>query len=309
MSDTKFDAREFRSALGQFPTGVTVITAVDKKGEPIGCTASSFNSVSMDPALILWSVDKGAFSADIFANAEYFAVNVLSEAQVSTSNRFAGRGEDKFKEVSYAKGLGDTPLLEGCCARFECKTWSVNEGGDHLIIVGEVLKYHYNNSLTPLVFSRGSYAITAQHPNGCSQNKDSGGSHAFLDDYLLYLLNSTISKYRQELYPQLFDGCDITPEQWRIMTLLSDVLAYDLDGLSKLVMQPLEDLIASLDILKDKGILKIIDDKITLTKNGTTLQQKLFDIARKHEITMLSHLTKEQSRVLKDGLKKITSMK
>jgi len=93
------------------------------------------------------------------------------------------------------------------------------------------------------------------------------------------------------------------------MTLLSDVLAYDLDGLSKLVMQPLEDLIASLDILKDKGILKIIDDKITLTKNGTTLQQKLFDIARKHEITMLSHLTKEQSRVLKDGLKKITSMK
>jgi len=198
MSDTKFDAREFRSALGQFPTGVTVITAVDKKGEPIGCTASSFNSVSMDPALILWSVDKGAFSADIFANAEYFAVNVLSEAQVSTSNRFAGRGEDKFKEVSYAKGLGDTPLLEGCCARFECKTWSVNEGGDHLIIVGEVLKYHYNNSLTPLVFSRGSYAITAQHPNGCSQNKDSGGSHAFLDDYLLYLLNSTISKYRHE---------------------------------------------------------------------------------------------------------------
>jgi flavin reductase (DIM6/NTAB) family NADH-FMN oxidoreductase RutF/DNA-binding MarR family transcriptional regulator len=307
MIDTKFDPRYFRSALGQFPTGVTVITASDEKGKPIGCTASSFNSVSMDPPLVLWSVDKGAFSADIFANSEYFAVNVLSESQVATSNRFAGRGEDKFKGLSYCKGLGNAPLLESCGAQFECRTWNVYDGGDHLIIVGEVLKYDHDNSLTPLVFSRGSYAITAQHPSGNSQNKENGSGNAFLDDYLLYLLNSTISKYRKELYPMLIDGCDITPEQWRIMTVLSSVPSHDIDGLSEIVMQPIKDLSASLDFLKDKDILRMQEDNIGLTDKGIDLQKTLFDIARQHETTMLSKLKPEQASALKEGLKSVVT--
>lgn len=165
MSDTQFDKRDFRTALGQFPTGVTVITTIDENGEPIGCTASSFNSVSVEPALVLWSVDKGAFSAKIFEKAEHFTVNILSEEQMDISNKFAGRGEDKFKDVSYSKGLGDSPLLEGCGAQFECKTWNVYEGGDHLIIVGEVMEYSHDVALSPLVFSQGNYAVTTSHPS------------------------------------------------------------------------------------------------------------------------------------------------
>ena len=159
MSVTKFDVKDFRTALGQFPTGVTVITTLAEDGEAIGCTASSFNSVSIDPALVLWSVDKQAFSKDIFVNAQHFAVNVLSEEQIETSNRFAGRGEDKFKDVAYESGLGGAPLFSGCCSYFQCKTWNVYDGGDHLIIVGEVLDYRYDSSKKPLVFAKGNYAV------------------------------------------------------------------------------------------------------------------------------------------------------
>lgn len=162
MSQSTFDKKDFRTALGQFPTGVTIITAVAEDGEPIGCTASSFNSVSIDPALVLWSVEKSAFSKDIFANAKYFAVNVLSEQQMATSNRFAGRGEDKFKDIDFQQGLGGAPLFADCCAQFQCATWNVYEGGDHLIIVGEVVDYQYNSELSPLVFAQGNYAKTAK---------------------------------------------------------------------------------------------------------------------------------------------------
>ncbi|MFT6899027.1 MAG: flavin reductase (DIM6/NTAB) family NADH-FMN oxidoreductase RutF [Paraglaciecola sp.] len=308
MSNTKFDVRDFRSALGHFPTGVTVITALDKKGEPIGCTASSFNSVSMEPALVLWSVDKNAFSATIFEQADYFAINVLSENQVATSNRFAGRGEDKFKDVSYSSGLGGIPLLEGCGAQFECKTWNVYEGGDHLIIVGEVINYSHDDSTMPLVFSSGSYAITAQHPNSGAENKLNSSNSEFLNDYLLYLLNASISQYRKELYPMLIDGCNVTPEHWRILTILTGSSTLGFDDLGERVMQPSNDLKQSLELLNEQKVVQCIDNKISLTAKGEELQTRLFAIAKQHEATLLSKLSPEEISTFKKGLKCIVGM-
>lgn len=304
MSNTKFDPRDFRSALGHFPTGVTVITTLDKDGAPIGCTASSFNSVSMDPALVLWSVDKNAYSATIFEHAEHFAINVLSENQVATSNKFAGRGEDKFKDVAYASGLGGVPLLEGCGAQFECKTWNVYDGGDHLIIVGEVIEYSHNDSKTPLVFSRGSYSITSQHPALNSESAVHSNSD-FLNDFLLYQLNSTISQYRKELYPILIDGCNVTPEHWRILTILKQSTTSDFGELSELVMQPERELKQSLDMLKELGVIECNADAISLTSKGVELQSELFSIAKKHEAEFLSKLSTDEVSALKNGLKRI----
>lgn len=164
VSNEIFDTRDFRRALGQFPTGVTVITTLDSSGNPVGVTASSFNSLSLDPPLVLWSVDKSALSAEIFRSAEHFAVNVLSEEQVALSNRFASRGEDKFKDVERVAGLGGCSLFDGVAARFECRTWASYEGGDHWILVGEVMSYSHNTDLAPLVFARGGYAVSATHP-------------------------------------------------------------------------------------------------------------------------------------------------
>lgn len=307
MSNNQFEIRDFRAALGQFPTGVTVITALDKNGDPIGCTASSFNSVSIDPALVLWSVDKSAFSAEIFKCSEYFAVNVLSESQVAISNRFAGRGEDKFKDVFYDSGLGGAPLFEGCGAQFECKTWNVYEGGDHFIIVGEVQKYSHDDSLTPLVFSRGSYAVTSPHQGTASQNI-SKKPNEFLDDYLLYLLHSTISQCQKDLYPKFKDDCDITPEQWRVITVLSESQTMDFKSLSAEVVRPVEELARSIQLLNEKGLLNLSEGTVSLTKSGRELQIKLFDIAKQHEESLLNKLTPEQSSSLKDALRTIASI-
>lgn len=304
MSNNKFDIRDFRGALGQFPTGVTVITALDDKGEPIGCTASSFNSVSIDPALVLWSVDKSAFSAAIFEKAEYFAVNILSENQVDISNRFAGRGEDKFKDVSFASGLGGAPLFEGCGAQFQCKTWNVYEGGDHLIIIGEVVEYTHDDSLTPLVFSRGSYAITSPH-QGSRAEYPTTTDNDFLEDYLLYLLNSTVAHYKNELYPKFMNDSDITPEKWRILTVLSESSTKSVESVSEQVAQPIGELINTLQLLTEKELVKHEHDNVSLTAKGSELQKKLFAIAKQHEESLLSKITSDQAIVLKDALKSI----
>lgn len=162
--DQTIDPRDFRRALSQFPTGVTVVTTLDAQGQPIGVTASSFNSVSLDPPLILWSVEKRAYSAEIFRTAEYFAVNVLANDQIPLSNRFAGRGEDKFRDMTWTSGLGGCPVFPGVAALFQCRTWNVYDGGDHLIVVGEVAGYSHAADKAPLVFAQGSYAVTATHP-------------------------------------------------------------------------------------------------------------------------------------------------
>lgn len=159
----EFDKKAFRNALGQFPTGVTVITTKDEDGHPIGVTASSFNSVSMEPPLVLWSVAKKAYSAKIFEAAEFFIINVLAESQVAISNTCARQGADKFANIDYSEGLGGCPKLADTAAYFECKTWKLYEGGDHIIVVGEVINYENNSSNKPLVFARGSYAVTAPH--------------------------------------------------------------------------------------------------------------------------------------------------
>jgi len=158
MQQQMFDTKGFRKTLGQFPTGVTIITTLSEQGEPIGMTASSFNSVSMDPPLILWSIDHKAHSLQIFEQCEHFAVNILSAQQLALSNLFASTGADKFKDTEFNRGIGDIPLLKECAAQLECRTWNTYAGGDHTIIVGEVLNYHHDDTSNALAFYRGDYA-------------------------------------------------------------------------------------------------------------------------------------------------------
>ncbi|HAK32377.1 MAG TPA: flavin oxidoreductase, partial [Acinetobacter radioresistens] len=110
------DTKAFRRALGNFATGVTVMTAQNSQGEKVGVTANSFNSVSLDPALILWSIDKNSSSYRIFSQASHFAVNILSAAQIEFSNNFARRAEDRFAGVDFDMGAGKAPLLKNCSA-------------------------------------------------------------------------------------------------------------------------------------------------------------------------------------------------
>ena len=151
------DQSAFRDALGTFVTGVTIVTAYDEDGQPSGLTANSFNSVSLDPPLVLWSLAKSAQSRAAFTSSGHFAVHVLAASQQDLSDRFARSGVDKFAGLEWEAGELGSPLFPDFAARFECKTRHEYEGGDHVILVGEVVAFEAND-VPPLLFHAGSYA-------------------------------------------------------------------------------------------------------------------------------------------------------
>lgn len=151
------DARTLRDALGCFATGVTVVTAMTADGTPIGLTANSFTSVSLDPPLLLVCIANTAGSAPALRAADRFAVNVLQIGQQPTSNRFAGKGEDRFAATPWEIGECGTPVLTGSLSSFECARAELYEAGDHFILVGRVLKAIFEPRRDPLLYFRGKY--------------------------------------------------------------------------------------------------------------------------------------------------------
>jgi flavin reductase (DIM6/NTAB) family NADH-FMN oxidoreductase RutF len=159
------DKAAFRSALGRFATGVVVVTADSKVGDPVAMTVSSFNTVSLDPPLVLFSIVKSAYSLPALLAAPYFAVSVLGEDQMDLSLRFCFGGARKMADIELARGKTGCPLIRPALAAFECLPYATYEGGDHLIIVGRVDSFEATPDGDPLVFYRGGYhAIAAPLP-------------------------------------------------------------------------------------------------------------------------------------------------
>lgn len=154
---TSFDAKAFRQALGQFATGVAIITAEGVDGNAIGMTMSSFNSVSLDPPLVLFSVARSAYSLAAMTDAKGYGVNILGADQTDLSNRFAKALGDKWADVELAPAQTPVPLLSGALAHFECSPYAQYDGGDHVIFVARVLSFATNPDKEPLVFYGGSY--------------------------------------------------------------------------------------------------------------------------------------------------------
>ena len=149
--------RQFREALGSFATGVTIVTTMDGDGRPVGVTASSFNSVSLDPPLVLWSLARQSNSHDSFCKSGHFAIHVLASNQEGLSNLFAISRTDKFAEVAWSRGQLGSPIIGERAALFECQTKHIYEAGDHTILVGEVVNFAVED-LPPLLFHGGRYA-------------------------------------------------------------------------------------------------------------------------------------------------------
>lgn len=159
-----FDLRTFRETLGLFVTGVTVITTRDAAGRPVGITANSFNSVSLDPPLILWSVGLNALSLQAFSHATAFAVHILRDDQADLSQRFATSGGDKFSGLAIESGLNDVPLLPDCAARLECLPHAQHPAGDHILFIARVHHLASDPDAMPLVYHGGRYAELADKP-------------------------------------------------------------------------------------------------------------------------------------------------
>ncbi|MDF1722178.1 MAG: flavin reductase family protein [Minwuia sp.] len=152
--------REIRDAMGCFATGITVITALDADGRHVGLTANSFNSVSLDPPLVLFSLDRRANCVDAFRTDLGFAVNVLGEEQQAVSNHFASKADDKFADLEFDWQVGGNgcALLDGAIASFECVTDALHDGGDHVIVVGRVTRLNRVEGASPLLYFQGQYA-------------------------------------------------------------------------------------------------------------------------------------------------------
>lgn len=157
-----FSSAEFRTALGMFATGVTIVTARAANGRLVGLTANSFNSVSLQPPLVLWSLSRAAASLAVFSTGSHYAINVLAAEQQDLARRFATKDVDRWAGVGYTEGYGGVPLLAGAVATFECFNRSRYEEGDHVIFVGQVERCGHRAGASPLLYHGGKFY--AEHP-------------------------------------------------------------------------------------------------------------------------------------------------
>jgi len=157
-----FSSQEFRASLGMFATGVTIVTARTPAGVLVGLTANSFNSVSLNPPLVLWSLAQAASSMAAFSTGSHYAINILGADQKALAERFASRREDRWTDVAFTEGACGAPLLDGAVATFECFNRSRYEEGDHVIFVGEVERCSHRDGASPLLYHGGKFYT--EHP-------------------------------------------------------------------------------------------------------------------------------------------------
>ena len=309
MAAAEFDNQAFRQALGSFTTGVTIITAIAPDGTPIGLTANSFNSVSLDPPLVLWSLAKTSLSVEAFSVAEHWNVHVLSQHQQDLSNTFASKGQDKFKGINLEEGISSAPLISDCSARFQCRNTVTHDGGDHLIFIGEVLDFD-QQPLPPLVFQQGQYAMTARKPweevnlsseptaPQCSYNEDLlgyllGRSHF----QMLYRMRKAFDE--QALEDSHFFALSVLNIQQKLtQEQLNTHLDYTGHSLSD------EDI----DFLKSQGLIqKLADDTYQLTTSGRETSLRHIAQAKVIEEEIIAELGAGDVMALKLMLKRLIS--
>lgn len=300
------DAIAFRSALGAFATGVTIVTTRNAAGEDCGLTANSFNSVSLDPPMVLWSLARTSQSMAAFQGAAHFAVHILAADQEALSNGFAKRGADKFAGARIERGEGDVPLLTGCTARFQCRTAYQYEGGDHIIFVGEVIAFDHEDR-PPLLFHGGRYALAARKAatlTACDPGAQPEGS--FGEDFLGYLLGRAhfqlYGRMQKSLSEHRLDATDhfvlsvLGINDGRTAAAIDEVIGYTGARITP-------DHIAS---LAARGIIRAdAADRLWLTETGRRTLVELAAAAKAAEEDALGAFDENETALLKHLLKHV----
>ncbi len=317
-----FSTRDFRAALGMFATGVTIVTARNDQGEPVGLTASSFNSVSLDPPLVLWSLGQAAGSMAAFANGRHYAIHVLAADQKDLAERFAARGVDRWAGVDYTLGVGGAPLLAGCVATFECFNRSQYTEGDHVIFVGEVERCTRQPSASPLLYHGGRFYT--EHPlqgPPVDPSAPQPPDNRFVGSYLGYLLGqASHAVYRD--FEDAIAAQGLTHIAWRVLAVLHDAALThpDTQG-SVAVGQLAHDVLAKqptvtklLQRMADDGLVALLADPtdqrrtlVAATGEGRRIATALIAQARAQESALLSRWSPGEADALKRQLQKLSS--
>jgi len=305
------DARRFRNALGAFATGVTIVTTRDAAGKDVGLTANSFNSVSLEPPMVLWSLAKSARSLPAFLAATHFAVHVLAADQEELSLRFAARGAEKFAGLDIERGPAGVPLLRGCSARFQCRTAFRHEGGDHVIFVGAVESFDHSDQ-TPLVFHGGRYALTVRkEPARAPREESAEPDSSFSQDFLIYLLGRAQFQLFVSLRRDL-EQHGLTEAQWFALSILGVAEGRSLAELDRLLRytghRATHELLTSLaaaGLAEQSGYDPHV--RVTLTETGRRALIELVAAAKAAETHAERSLGTADIRVLKRALRAIIS--
>jgi flavin reductase (DIM6/NTAB) family NADH-FMN oxidoreductase RutF len=312
MTTTEFDTRAFRRALGNFATGITIVTAKGPDGQKVGVTANSFNSVSMDPPLILWSIDKRSSALETFQDAKHFAVNILASDQSELSNNFAKPQDNKYANIDYLDGLGGAPVFEGVAGYFECETDQFIEGGDHWIIIGKVVSF-VDASRPPLVYHQGGYSMVIPHPRFQKTAEDGQqcSESCLLDsplgNNLFYLMIQAVNASHANFVSQHLKVGLRNSESRLLMVLDSASSETTLADLQKAVAMPAREIEEAMHTLQTKGLLTGDLQNHQLTNAGHEKLKELWDIVRAEQDRVFSNLDDSEMEVFKKALRMAVS--
>lgn len=303
---TEFDPKAFRRALGNFATGITVITATAPDGTQAGVTANSFNSVSLEPPLILWSIGKNSGSCAVFEQASHFAVNILAADQINVSNHFARPSDDKFAEIDFTEGQGKAPILPDTSACFQCERYQIVDGGDHWILIGKVVAFT-DAGRAPLVYHQGSYSVVMPHNRFPEQKEQLADSEATerlktrLKDNLYYLMQQAVRAYQADYAPlQLSTG--LRTSEARMLIVLQETPSLTHADLRREVNMPEAEVDNAAEILQRKGLVQLVNDCYSITAAGREQAEALWDLSRQEQEKMFAGFSSEEVATFKKVL-------
>lgn len=297
------DVKVLRNCFGKFATGITVITAIAPDGTNIGLTVNSFSSLSLDPPMILWSLDKKSKSLDALKDASHFAVNVLASDQMEVSNNFARTGDDKFDDVELIDSKCGLPLLGGTVAHLECKNIGTYEGGDHLIFIGEVEHFETGDK-KPLLYTNGQYTIAARHPAAKMAEPDAE-ERSSSDEFIVPLLLRSYWEISDPFYCELEEE-GIPVSHARILVHLSHSPELTVRELGDAIRVDMASVAMSVNWLCDNGHLtKLENDKLVLSDNGQKHLANVQARANRFEKEILDGYSTQDVDMLKSMLRKL----
>lgn len=305
-SQTEFDPKDFRRALGNFATGVTIVTACGPDGTNVGVTASSFNSLSMDPPLILWSSIKETPSCKIFETASHFAVNILASDQMHMSNHFARQQEDKFDGVEWEEGIGGAPVFPNCAGRFQCESYDKLDGGDHWIFVGRVLSFD-DNGRSPLCFHQGSYSMVFSHPETYPNSGKDMSQEAYpgrMGNHKFFLMLRAVRAYQERYRPKL-ETLELNLIESRILLVLNDIPELGAEELAVHAHSPVVEAREALLSLAGRGMVAAEGGGYVVTDLGRAKTDQCWNIAEDHAKEMFNRFSAEEVEIFTKVLRQL----
>ncbi|MXO91443.1 flavin reductase [Pontixanthobacter aquaemixtae] len=297
---------EFRNALGSFATGVTIATTMGGDGQPVGVTASSFNSVSLDPPLVLWSLAKSSLSREAFCNSGHFAIHVLAASQEALSNLFARSGEDKFAAVDWSVGELGSPIFSHHAALFECRTRHQYEGGDHIILVGEVVSFDARDE-APLLFHGGRYVERRPRPVGEAGQSIDIEHGQFSDDFLFYLLSRAHFHTSRPTREKLAEN-GLSMEEYMALAMLAMEAPLSGEAIAERLPHTGHkdgNLLASME---SKGLICAGSDGYDLADSGRKLFVEMLAFGKALEADLADHFTEGEIAETKRVLRRIIEL-